>query len=80
MDERDTLEFYRAKDGIRWRYQAAGNNEVLADSGQGYDRLAQAEESANRVTGRRVEGDTATLVAGAGRDATLKVEYQDGLG
>ena len=74
----DTLKFYAAKDGVRWRYVAAGNNEILADSGQGYERLAQAKESADRVTGRSVEGGTATLAAGT-RDANLRVEYEDGL-
>jgi uncharacterized protein YegP (UPF0339 family) len=48
----DQLEFYRDGAGeVRWRYQAAGNHEVLADSSEGYERLAQAMESAYRVVG-----------------------------
>lgn len=47
----DELEFYRDAAGeVRWRYKAVGNNEVIADGAEGYASLAQAMESAYRVT------------------------------
>lgn len=36
-----TAEFYKSKNGWRWRIRAV-NGKVLADSGQGYSRKADA--------------------------------------
>ena len=46
----DTITLYRAPDGWRWRYTAS-NGRVLADSGQGYSRRADAVRGACRVIG-----------------------------
>lgn len=52
MDSRDTLEFYKDKAGeVRWRYKAAGNNAILADSGEGYKELDDARSTAFRIFG-----------------------------
>lgn len=49
----DRVEFYiDAQDQWRWRFRAAGNGKVLADSGQGYSKSKQAWDSCRRVTGR----------------------------
>jgi hypothetical protein len=52
--DHDTLTFYQS--GIftqkwRWRYQAAGNGENLANGGQGYKDRDWALKSAYRVCG-----------------------------
>lgn len=38
-------EFYKAKDGWRWRLRAMNGN-ILADSGQGYTRKCDAKRGA----------------------------------
>lgn len=49
----DRVEFYLDEDDQwRWRFRAAGNGRVLADSGQGYAKSKQAWESCRRVVGR----------------------------
>ncbi len=49
----DRIILYRdAKHLYRWRFRAAGNGEVMADSGQGYRTRDAAKEGAARVTGR----------------------------
>jgi uncharacterized protein YegP (UPF0339 family) len=50
MTRHDTITLYRAPDGWRWRYTAS-NGRVLADSGQGYSRRADAVRGACRVAG-----------------------------
>ena len=50
MTRHDTITLYRAPDGWRWRYTAS-NGRVLADSGQGYSRRADAVLGAGRVAG-----------------------------
>jgi uncharacterized protein YegP (UPF0339 family) len=51
--ENDTLTFYKSKLGgqWRWRYQAAGNSEKLANGGESYRSLDDAINSAFRVCG-----------------------------
>jgi uncharacterized protein YegP (UPF0339 family) len=50
----DTTEVYQDDKGEwRWR-RVAPNNEIVADSGEGYTRRADAERAAERVFG---EGD-----------------------
>ena len=85
MDELDRLEFYAAADGVRWRYRAAGNHEVLADGSQGYARVEQAKESAFRVINIDAEAsEVALLASGAAprRDPLspgVEVFYDDSL-
>lgn len=56
MGHRDRVVFYRDQSGRwRWRFRAAGNGRVLADSGQGYRRLDDAWAAAERVTARNIE-------------------------
>ena len=50
MTRHDTITLYRAPDGWRWRYTAS-NGRILADSGQGYSRRADAVRGACRVAG-----------------------------
>ena len=50
MTRHDTITLYRAPDGWRWRYTAS-NGRILADSGQGYSRRADAVRGACRVVG-----------------------------
>lgn len=50
MTRYDTITLYRAPDGWRWRYTAS-NGRVLADSGQGYSKRADAVRGACRVAG-----------------------------
>ena len=50
MTRRDTITLYCAPDGWRWRYTAS-NGRILADSGQGYSRRADAVRGACRVAG-----------------------------
>ncbi len=70
----DELEFYRAKDGVRWRYKAAGNHEVLADGGQGYERLADATEAAYRVAGLEESTRHAMLASATDSIATGRAD------
>ena len=58
MTRHDTITLYRAPDGWRWRYTAS-NGRILADSGQGYSRRADAVRGACRVAGA---GDLAAAV------------------
>lgn len=55
----DRIEFYRDDDAGAWRWRyVAQNGRTLADSGQGYARIADAKKAATRVTGRLpVEAD-----------------------
>lgn len=49
----DRVVFYQdTKSKWRWRYLAANNGHILADSGQGYRRFEDARTAANRVTNR----------------------------
>ena len=50
MTRRDAITLYRSPDGWRWRYTAS-NGRILADSGQGYSRRADAVRGACRVIG-----------------------------
>lgn len=51
--QQDRIKFYMDESGkIRWRMRAAGNNAILADSGQGYKKWLDAWSAAARVTGR----------------------------
>lgn len=51
----DRVEFYvDAANEWRWRYRAAGNSEVLADSGEGYHEFRDCRDAASRATGRTV--------------------------
>ena len=50
MTTTDRVVAYRAPDGWRWQYRAAGNHRVLADGGQAYSRKADAIAGAKRVT------------------------------
>lgn len=43
-----TLQFYRDKAG-EWRWRASKNGRILADSGEGYKRLAGAVRGWNSV-------------------------------
>ena len=52
MTRHDTITLYRAPDGWRWRYTAS-NGRILADSGQGYSRRADAVRGACRVVGAK---------------------------
>jgi hypothetical protein len=50
----DKLTFYRSgllKKQWRWRYQAGGNSEKLANGGESYHRLEDAMKAAFRVVG-----------------------------
>lgn len=44
-----TFTVYQAKDGYRWRLSGA-NNRIVADSGEAYTRLRDAERAARRVS------------------------------
>lgn len=49
----DRVVFYRDDAGEwRWRFRAAGNAEILADSGQGYVDYLAAWDGAERVVNR----------------------------
>lgn len=49
----DRVVLYRDNAGEwRWRFRAARNAEILADSGQGYTDYLVAWDAAERVTGR----------------------------
>jgi hypothetical protein len=52
----DTLTFYQSdgSDEWRWRYQAEGNFEKLANGGESYQNLDACAESAFRVCGLRL--------------------------
>lgn len=66
MAEADYVEFYvDAKEEFRWRYKA-GNNEIMADSGEGYRDIRDCQAAAQQVTGRFIAfGTQATMSAGA---------------
>jgi uncharacterized protein YegP (UPF0339 family) len=44
------VEFYRSRNGWRWRFRAK-NGRVLANCGQGYSRLRDAEKGFEDVGG-----------------------------
>lgn len=46
--EQGTFRVYPAKDGYRWRL-VTPNNRIVADSGEAYTRLRDAERAARRV-------------------------------
>ena len=43
-----TTEFYKAKDGIRWRIKHRNGN-IVAEGGEGYKRLSSARNSLHRL-------------------------------
>ena len=49
----DTVKVYHAKDGWRWRRQA-GNHEVVAESGEAYERWGACLTAAVRVNGGKL--------------------------
>lgn len=61
----DTLTFYKSRpEGEwRWRYQAEGNHEKLANGGESYHKLEACMESAFRVCGLDQHPETDVLVA-----------------
>lgn len=64
----DTLTFYKSKGSSewRWRYQAQGNFERLANGGESYHSLESCMDSAYRVCGMaRSLPATAMLAAGS---------------
>ena len=72
----DHVEFYfDAAEEVRWRYKA-GNNETVADSGEGYENIQDAQRACSQVTYR-------TLVFGEGGGvitaATVPLENRDTL-
>lgn len=68
----DKLSFYQSRGSRqwRWRYQAEGNFEKLANGGESYHSLDDCVNSAFRVCGIRLgRGITpATITAAAGRE------------
>lgn len=46
--EEDVIRVYRAKDGWRWTRRSAGNNKIVADSGEAYGSLDDARAGAER--------------------------------
>lgn len=75
--DHDTLTFYQS--GLlvkkwRWRYQAAGNSEKLANGSQGYKDLDWALTSAFRVCGL---GNVFSIVADRRYDTTVRREEDD---
>lgn len=73
----DLLTFYRTRvlKRWRWRYQAAGNYENLANGSEGYSALRDAVRGATRVCGLEINLDPAA----EGRVDTL-VRRSDGAG
>jgi uncharacterized protein YegP (UPF0339 family) len=61
----DTLTFYQSEPNNewRWRYQAEGNAEKLANGGESYHSLDSCVESAFRVCGLDQHPDPEVLVA-----------------
>jgi uncharacterized protein YegP (UPF0339 family) len=49
------IEFYRAKDGWRWR-AIAKNGRILADSGEGYRHRRDCQRGAQRATEALIYG------------------------
>lgn len=66
----DKLTFYRSDNNEwRWRYQAEGNMEKMANGGEGYHSLEACMAGAYRVCGIRPgRGDVGNLAASAGRE------------
>jgi uncharacterized protein YegP (UPF0339 family) len=80
VGDHDTIEFYRDAEGqVRWRYQASGNNEVLADGAQGYSKIVDAVRGAMAVTGTSLGGgaDHTSITASAAME-TAEVRRPDG--
>ena len=66
MTRHDVITLYRAPDGWRWRY-TTHNGRILADSGQGYSRRADAVRGACRVAGA-AESHTTAVLSGLRKD------------
>jgi uncharacterized protein YegP (UPF0339 family) len=57
--DEDRVEFYTDDAGeVRWRFRAAGNGEVMADSAEGYKSFLFAWDGAERVVGRKLIRDS----------------------
>jgi len=61
----DLLTFYQSKpeDEWRWRYQAEGNYEPMANGGESYHSLEACTESAFRVCGIEQRPETEVILA-----------------
>lgn len=75
----DKLTFYRSffKKEWRWKYQSAGNNENLANGGEGYQNVRDCVKSAARVLGVLVsEIDEGTVVREGVQAPMIEVEFK----